>query len=65
MTETGGTTVTLLDMLGRAITTVSGEQLHTGANKLTFSTSSIRAGMYIVKLQNSTGSAMQKVVVEK
>jgi hypothetical protein len=57
--------VTLTDVMGRVVSTISGDQLHSGMNAITFPTASVPPGMYIVRLQSAAGSATQKVVIER
>lgn len=57
--------ITLSDLTGRVVASISAEQLAEGANTVNIPVSNLANGIYIVNLRTAAGSTTQKVVVSK
>jgi hypothetical protein len=57
--------ITVTDMLGRVVATVSGKEIVSGANTVVLPVSSFPSGSYIVRLQGSAGSVSQQVTINR
>ncbi len=63
--NTSGALLTLTDVLGKTVASISGSDLKAGINDITYSVADIAPGLYIVRLQSSAGTVSQKVTITK
>ena len=61
--ETKNAVVSVADLTGSVVATVSSERMVAGANDITIPVSNLPAGMYIVQLKSPEGVVAKKVVV--
>jgi hypothetical protein len=66
LTASDDATITLTDLMGRIVNTLTYNKLNSGLNKASIPTSTLPPGIYLLRLQSSSGyNTTQKVVVEK
>ncbi len=63
--QAAGAFVTVSDLLGRTVKTISNDQMVAGNNNISLSVNDLPNGMYLVKLQTENGVESQKVVISK
>lgn len=62
LTKPAGTQIIFYDVDGRAVMTVSKDQIRNGANKITLSMLSLKSGIYFCKMKSDKGLLIRKLV---
>jgi hypothetical protein len=65
LNDASGAAITVSDLTGRTVATITGNTLKPGHNNITIPVSDLSAGMYIVRLQSAEGTVTRKVMVSK
>ena len=65
LADNKNTTITLTDLTGRVVNFANCDNMGAGKHTVTFPTSALAPGMYMVRLQSNDGCATVKVVIEE
>ncbi|MCD6010810.1 MAG: hypothetical protein K0Q79_672 [Flavipsychrobacter sp.] len=65
LANTKDASITLSDMLGRVVATITNDQMHSGTNEVSLPVTNLPDGMYIVCLHSAKGDISRKVMISK
>lgn len=57
--------ITISDLTGRTVAIINSNELKKGANDISYNTTNLLAGMYIIQLHSAEGSTIQRFIVNK
>ena len=65
VTDLSSTSITLSDITGKIVGTVSNAQLTAGLNEIQYPVPGLPAGVYVIRISSDGGSEVKKIVVER